>query len=73
MNQFGYTVFLHKVGTAAETGFGYTADKVDEVQERRDLWNSYTPETCPHGSFLGTDKCKLCGNKYQVTVPGGTT
>lgn len=68
MNKFGYTVFLHKSSQPSSQGFGYKPEQEQEVRERAALWNSWTAETCPHGSILDGAKCNLCGNKYEVTI-----
>jgi hypothetical protein len=63
-----YTVFLHKAGADPKTGYGYKAEDEAEVRARAEEWNNYTLETCPHKAFLDGEACKLCGNRYEVTV-----
>ena len=65
--EFGYSLSLHKDTEKPQHGFGYPESARAEVEARRDRWNSYTLETCPHTHMLNGAKCGLCGNKYIIT------
>ncbi len=58
-----YRYWLHKTTEKPTHGFGYDSP----ADEKAKLWNSYTPETCPHVGFLEGAKCGLCGNEYVAT------
>ncbi len=65
--KFGHTMSLHVDGQKPEHGLGYPESHRAEVGARRDLWNSFTQETCPHTAILDGAKCQLCGNTYVIT------
>jgi len=69
--EFGHSVSLHEVGSDPKNGYGYPCLKVGEdpsiAEKNLELWNSYTPETCPHGRFLSGSKCGLCGKRFTLT------
>ncbi len=70
--EHGHKWSLHQDVHKPEHGFGYPSAGAcltfEEVQAKADLWNSYTPETCPHKAILEGVKCGLCGNKYKAST-----
>lgn len=65
--QFEHVFSLHLVDEDPEVGFVYREHEEDLVKGTCNLWNSYTPATCPHKRLLQGRPCQLCGKKYTVT------